>query len=111
MCSAGDCACAAISNGFAHRCALTAAGVAYCWGWNSYGEVGVPPSDAEPRPVPVSGGLTFRQITTGFTHTCGLTESGAAYCCGGGPESETRGQLANGPSGNSATPIAVVGGL
>lgn len=64
-------------------CALTAAGVAYCWGDNKYGQLGNGTLVSAVFPVPVSGDLKFKELSVGATHTCGLTISGAAYCWGG----------------------------
>jgi len=49
-------------------------------------------------------GLTFAGISAGEFHTCGVRPSGAAYCWGGG-------ELGDGDSTGSATPVAVSGGL
>jgi alpha-tubulin suppressor-like RCC1 family protein len=74
-----------------HDCGLTAAGTAYCWGDNDYGEVGDgkvgngttgPGSRGVVLPVPVSNGLTFASLASGFFHTCGLTVAHAVYCWG-----------------------------
>src|SRR5204862_2751579 len=40
-------------------------------------------------------------------HTCGLIGGGAAYCCGG----NYVGQLGDGSTTNSSTPVPVAGGL
>ncbi|MDP3775759.1 MAG: Ig-like domain-containing protein [Gemmatimonadales bacterium] len=109
----------AISSGVSHRCALTAAGVAYCWGANSYGQLGTVASlqdcnpdpriglDCSPSPVPVAGGFNFARITTAYSHTCALTTAGAAYCWG----ENDAGQLGDGTTISRSTPVAVAGGL
>ena len=63
-------------------CALTAAGAAYCWGFNSQGELGGGDTLEPAAPTPVAGGLRFKLVSVGGLHTCGLTTAGAAYCWG-----------------------------
>jgi alpha-tubulin suppressor-like RCC1 family protein len=103
-----------ISAGAAHTCALTGAGVAYCWGYDEDGELGASPSSGtcnnlyvcSQTPVTVSGGLTFATLSAGRVHTCGLTPAGVAYCWGG----NNTGQLGSAGFGGS-NPVAVDGGL
>jgi len=64
-------------------CALTVAGIAYCWGDNKFGQLGNGTLVSAVSPVPVSGELKFKMLSVGATHTCGLTTSGTAYCWGG----------------------------
>lgn len=51
--------------------------------------------------------LTFATVSGGDDHSCGVTMGGAAYCWG----NNGLGQLGNGATTNSATPVAVAGGL
>jgi hypothetical protein len=83
-----------ISSGYAHNCALTAAGDAYCWGLDQMGQLGssattetcqrgpVQFGPCSSVPLAVEGGLDFVQISAGGEHTCALTAGGAAYCWG-----------------------------
>jgi alpha-tubulin suppressor-like RCC1 family protein len=51
--------------------------------------------------------LTFASVSAGNNHACGVTSAGAAYCWG----YNGYGELANGSTTSSATPVAVSGGL
>jgi alpha-tubulin suppressor-like RCC1 family protein len=75
---------ASVVMGSQHACALTAAGQAYCWGDNSYGQVGdgTKVQRTVPTPVYQPGGLAFTALDAGTYRTCGLTAAGRAYCWG-----------------------------
>ncbi len=96
-----------VSAGPHHTCALTLAGVAYCWGYDASGQLGTGGSSSASSPVPVSGGLTFESISAGYDVTCGIATGGAAYCWGSGPD----GQLGAGSTLTSSVPVPVSGGL
>jgi alpha-tubulin suppressor-like RCC1 family protein/uncharacterized protein YjdB len=100
---------ASISAGRFHTCGLTSAGVAYCWGSNSHGQLGGGQiNESRTVPTPVTGGLTFASISAGMAGTCGVTTTGAGYCWG----SNNGGQLGNGSAAfSSLVPVPVGGGL
>src|SRR5438105_2376636 len=57
---------------------------------------------------PTQPDLTFAAVSAGrYVYTCGMTTTGAAYCWG----NNAYGQLGDGTTTNSATPVAVAGGL
>jgi len=87
----------------AHTCALTDAGVPYCWGWNGAGQVGDGSTVDRLTPVPVQGTLVLTTIGAGGSSSCGMTGN-AIWCWG----SNYLGQLGNGTSINSSVPVAVL---
>lgn len=95
--------------------ALTQDGVAYGWGEQFQGSLGLPVSvaqDSYSSPIAVLGGLTFKKISMreGDTSepTCfGLTPDGTLYAWG----KNGYGQLGVGDLVTRSSPVAVLGGL
>lgn len=92
-----------LSAGAVHGCGITTANVAYCWGRNSYGQLGDGSKTDNPRPVRAGGNLAFMAISAAEGHTCALTTAGAAYCWG----YNSHGQLGDGTTTSSEVPIKV----
>ncbi len=65
-----------------HHCALTAAGVAWCWGYNAHGELGDGTRTDRSQPVQVAGGHVFTRLFKGMWSSCGMTTGGQLYCWG-----------------------------
>lgn len=99
-----------ISAGDEHTCALSTRGEAYCWGENSYGEVGDGTTTHTDLAGPqrVVGGLRFAYIVAADQYTCALTTDARAYCWG----DNSYGELGDGTIDDSdnAGPQAVIGG-
>ncbi|MEO8225633.1 MAG: Ig-like domain-containing protein [Gammaproteobacteria bacterium] len=100
-----------LSVGVEHSCGLTAAGAAYCWGWNAFGQLGngkvSGSEEGEMAPVQVVTDVPFLHIRVGFGHTCALTAAGDVYCWG----RNGSGQLGAGNKTGSAVPVRVAVGL
>jgi alpha-tubulin suppressor-like RCC1 family protein len=81
---------ASVTTGLEHSCALSTAGIGYCWGDNYEGLFGNNSYLDSPIPtqmiVPNDEELTL--ITTGWYHTCVLTISGKTWCMGRGDNGE-----------------------
>ena len=93
-----------------HTCAVTSAGGVYCWGDNSFGQLGMAPSyvpdcfgscTITPVAVQLPSGATATAIASGQDYSCAATSAGA-FCWG---ENEY-GQLGNGTTTASPTPVA-----
>lgn len=105
---AGDRRFRQVRGGDQHTCGLTVANVLFCWGENHSGALGNGTTTTRnPRPLKVSGGLTFRQVSAGFYHTCGITPADRVYCWG----LNVNGQLGDGTTTQRLVPRAVAGGL
>jgi alpha-tubulin suppressor-like RCC1 family protein len=81
----------AISAGSLHTCAIEAGGLAYCWGDNLAGELGVGLVDGTPkrgdppghrRPERVVALSNVVSISAGLEHTCAVESDGSAFCWG-----------------------------
>ena len=95
-----------LAVGLYHTCALKGDGTAYCWGDNTYGELGDGSTTSHATPTAVGGGLKFVSLTAGLAHTCGLTSGNVAYCWG----DNSYGELGDGSTTQRTTPVAVGGG-
>ncbi|APR75392.1 BNR repeat domain protein [Minicystis rosea] len=88
----------AISTGEMHTCAVLADGTARCWG-NMAAEL-----EGSYVPVPVPSVTSAVAVASGDTHDCILLASGEVQCWG----ENNAGQLGDGSTTKSATPVTVI---
>jgi hypothetical protein len=97
-----------VTVGRFHACAVLSSGSVECWGLNFNGALGNGGSTAfSSVPVKVAGISNAVAVSTKdhFDETCALLSSGGVDCWGSGGA----GQLGNGASRDSATPVPVSG--
>ena len=75
-----------LAAGRDHTCARNKAGEVFCWGLNSYGQVGYKDefNIEVPRKDPVQLGAPATQIASGSAHTCALISPTEIRCWGDG---------------------------
>jgi alpha-tubulin suppressor-like RCC1 family protein len=73
-----------IACGFSHTCAILSDGGVWCWGFNSYGQLGIQSAISASVPVQTNlgAGSTTVQISCGTQHTCALLSDGTILCTG-----------------------------
>lgn len=93
-----------IETEFLSTCGLNADGTAWCWGDNSYGQLGLDPAATPDANVPVViGGLSnVARVATAPYYACALNSSGTASCWG-------TGTLGDGATSFSTAPVGVSG--
>src|SRR5205814_1050566 len=98
---------AAVSAGVEHTCGVTAAGAAYCWGYNYDGKLGDGTTTQRLTPVRVASDVRFATVGAGNTHSCGVTDAGVMYCWG----FNGVGEVGDGTTTKHLTPVLAAGGL
>ncbi len=72
-----------VALGLGYTCVLTASGEVWCWGLNSWGQLGAEtPGVRSLEPVRVSGDVRFRSIAGGHRGSCGIAIDGRVHCWG-----------------------------
>ena len=95
-----------VGGNYVPMCAIGVEYVAYCWGKNESGQLGLGSSSSETVLAPdrpVVGNHPFKDVAEGVNHVCALNYGGRPYCWGSG----SFGALGDGSGANSAEPRAV----
>ena len=92
-----------LALGIQHTCGTRPEGT-FCWGRNTFGQLGNGTTASSPQPVRIGQGeIVFDSLSLGNSHTCGLTGSGATWCWGRGDF----GQLGIGVAAHRTLPAQV----
>jgi len=96
-----------IVSGDGYSCSMSD-GKAYCWGDNTYGQLGNNSTSQSNVPVAVDtsgalSGKTILAISAGNSHVCAIASDNQAYCWG----NNNNGQLGNNSTSESHVPVAV----
>jgi len=97
-----------IAAGGFHSLAVGSDGTVWAWGSNSNGQLGNGTTNDNPTTTPVQvrtpAGHTITQVAGGYDHSLAVASDGTAWAWG----DNALGQLGNGSSTNSSTPLQVV---
>ncbi|TAK59347.1 MAG: RCC1 repeat-containing protein [Dehalococcoidia bacterium] len=97
----------AVAGGLSHSCALRG-GAVYCWGDNTYGQLGDSTNTPSLTAVAVTAsgmGSGVTAIANGLYHSCAIDASGGVWCWG----RNNSGQLGDTTTTDSNFPVAVSG--
>lgn len=79
----GNHAFTSISVGFGHACGVTTDSHLYCWGDDSYAQLGDGRTELSSLvPVRVKGSGLYTSVTSSYDGTCAISTTEAAYCWG-----------------------------
>ena len=102
-----------VTAGSYHTCALLTAGGVDCWGYNTYGQLGINSTTTQKTPVAVyavgnaDGSSLLSGVSSlgsGTTHMCALLTAGGVNCWG----YNNSGQLGDNTTTRRTTPVAVI---
>jgi alpha-tubulin suppressor-like RCC1 family protein len=96
-----------LTAGAYHNCVLLPDGGLWCWGDDSYGELGdglAGPDQASSFPVAVTGDARYRLVSVGSFQSCGIRPDSSLWCWG----LNLDGSLGDGTTEDRHTPVPIV---
>jgi alpha-tubulin suppressor-like RCC1 family protein len=90
-----------VSAGDEHTCARQSNGSVWCWGRDTFGELGDGGNTSQAAPVLVGGG--FADVSAGGYHTCARKADGTLWCWG----ENNVGQVGDGTTTDRNVPVQV----
>jgi alpha-tubulin suppressor-like RCC1 family protein len=110
-----------LTAGHIFTCGLKSDGLAFCWGANHGGNLGIVYSlrtetclNGAPctrHPIAVRGGHSFVDLNGSVGHICGVTADGTAFCWGRNGSGQLGAGFIAESTNEDPEPLAVVGGL
>lgn len=95
-----------VKAGGAGGCGVRADGRAWCWGSNTFSQVGDGTTTHRPRPVQVNRSIEqLSKMSVGANHVCSARDYGSGWCWGMG----SQGRLGNNLTTNANKPVFVIG--
>ena len=85
---------------------MNASNVAFCWGDNTWGQLGDNSKTRRLKPVRLAADVHFLRLTAGAIHSCGIATDNHGYCWG----KNGFGELGDGTAATRLKPTAVAGG-
>ncbi len=74
---------ASVSAGGDHTCGIRTSGQLFCWGQDTYGQLGDGGTNTDQStPVQVGSGSNWSKVSAGEAHTCAVQTTGRLYCWG-----------------------------
>jgi alpha-tubulin suppressor-like RCC1 family protein len=96
----------ALGVGYYHSCAIDTARALWCWGDDTFGELGDGGNTTIGTPVQ-AGGSSWTRVASGWFHTCGIQSGGSLWCWG----YNSRGQLGDGTRNSHNGPVQIGTGM
>lgn len=92
----------ALSAGSAATCGIRTTATLWCWGSNTWGQLGLGDTTARTTPAQV-GPQAWRAVSVGGDHACGIRDDSSLWCWG----NNAHGQVGDGTTTDRSAPVQV----